>query len=206
MKALFGACRGCVDPEERGRSDGADEKAQAHPKYGNILASAGYDGKVFIWREQNGQWYENSHVNHVFSVLLKQRNHVGKKSLTLLFTPLPVCPSQHHRSRVCNHLKHRHSEHRILVPARSWLPPSMRLLRRKRVRPRIQRQQLGTQDLPRSRHWCQRRLLGARHLSRGIVQQWSAEQHRTTFRHRGERQSSQDLGLEVRYWPSSVSS
>lgn len=28
----------------------------AHPKYGNILASAGYDGKVFIWREQNGQW------------------------------------------------------------------------------------------------------------------------------------------------------
>ena len=28
----------------------------AHPKYGNILASAGYDGKVFIWREQSGQW------------------------------------------------------------------------------------------------------------------------------------------------------
>jgi protein transport protein SEC13 len=30
--------------------------AWAHPKYGNILASAGYDGKVFIWREQNGSW------------------------------------------------------------------------------------------------------------------------------------------------------
>lgn len=28
----------------------------AHPKYGNILASAGYDGKVFIWREQGNQW------------------------------------------------------------------------------------------------------------------------------------------------------
>lgn len=28
----------------------------AHPKYGNILASAGYDGKVFIWREQQGSW------------------------------------------------------------------------------------------------------------------------------------------------------
>ncbi|MBE3046399.1 hypothetical protein IMZ48_28480 [Candidatus Bathyarchaeota archaeon] len=28
----------------------------AHPKYGNILASSGYDGKVFIWREQNNQW------------------------------------------------------------------------------------------------------------------------------------------------------
>lgn len=33
--------------------------AWAHPKYGNILASAGYDGKVLIWKEhgpQNGQW------------------------------------------------------------------------------------------------------------------------------------------------------
>ncbi|KAG9247335.1 transport protein-like protein SEC13 [Calycina marina] len=28
----------------------------AHPKYGNILASSSYDGKVFIWRETNGQW------------------------------------------------------------------------------------------------------------------------------------------------------
>lgn len=28
----------------------------AHPKYGNILASASYDGKVFIWRETNSQW------------------------------------------------------------------------------------------------------------------------------------------------------
>lgn len=29
----------------------------AHPKYGTILASASYDGKVFIWREQGaGQW------------------------------------------------------------------------------------------------------------------------------------------------------
>lgn len=30
--------------------------AQAHPKYGNILASASYDGKVLIWREQASQW------------------------------------------------------------------------------------------------------------------------------------------------------
>ncbi|KZZ96768.1 protein transport protein SEC13 [Moelleriella libera RCEF 2490] len=30
----------------------------AHPKFGNILASAGYDGKVFVWKEQgqNNQW------------------------------------------------------------------------------------------------------------------------------------------------------
>ncbi|KAG9253721.1 nuclear pore complex, component sec13 [Emericellopsis atlantica] len=29
--------------------------AWAHPKYGNILASAGYDGKVFVWKEQGAQ-------------------------------------------------------------------------------------------------------------------------------------------------------
>ncbi|PHH65967.1 hypothetical protein CDD81_915 [Ophiocordyceps australis] len=29
--------------------------AWAHPKYGNILASSGYDGKVLIWKEQPGQ-------------------------------------------------------------------------------------------------------------------------------------------------------
>lgn len=39
---------------------------QAHPKYGNILASASYDGKVFIWREQNGQW-QRVHVSELHS-------------------------------------------------------------------------------------------------------------------------------------------
>lgn len=34
----------------------ANEDIQAHPKYGNILASSSYDGKVFIWREAAGQW------------------------------------------------------------------------------------------------------------------------------------------------------
>lgn len=42
------------------RHDGAVWSVSwAHPKYGNILASAGYDGKVFIWKEQgaqNSQW------------------------------------------------------------------------------------------------------------------------------------------------------
>lgn len=28
----------------------------AHPKFGIILASASYDGKVLIWREENGKW------------------------------------------------------------------------------------------------------------------------------------------------------
>ena len=30
--------------------------AWAHPKFGNILASCAYDGKVFIWKEQNSNW------------------------------------------------------------------------------------------------------------------------------------------------------
>lgn len=28
----------------------------AHPKFGNILASAGYDGKVIVWQERGGAW------------------------------------------------------------------------------------------------------------------------------------------------------
>lgn len=28
----------------------------AHPKYGVILASSSYDGRILIWREQNSQW------------------------------------------------------------------------------------------------------------------------------------------------------
>lgn len=30
--------------------------AWAHPKFGSILASASYDGRILIWREQSGQW------------------------------------------------------------------------------------------------------------------------------------------------------
>ena len=30
--------------------------AQAHPKYGTILASSSYDSRVLIWREQSSQW------------------------------------------------------------------------------------------------------------------------------------------------------
>lgn len=37
---------------------------QAHPKYGNILASSSYDGKVLIWREQNAQWSKVAEFHH----------------------------------------------------------------------------------------------------------------------------------------------
>ena len=39
--------------------------AWAHPMYGNMIASCGYDRKVIIWKETNGTWgklYEYS--NH----------------------------------------------------------------------------------------------------------------------------------------------
>lgn len=41
----------------------------AHPKFGTILASAGYDGRVIIWREQGGQWSKlTEHTLHSASV------------------------------------------------------------------------------------------------------------------------------------------
>lgn len=48
--------------------------AWAHPKYGHILASCSYDGKVLIWKEQQGQgsssgWTKvKEHILHTASV------------------------------------------------------------------------------------------------------------------------------------------
>jgi protein transport protein SEC13 len=43
--------------------------AWAHPKFGNILASASYDGRVFIWKEQHGSWSKiKEHSVHTASV------------------------------------------------------------------------------------------------------------------------------------------
>ncbi|TFK98567.1 protein transporter SEC13, partial [Pterulicium gracile] len=44
--------------------------AWAHPKFGHILASCSYDGKVLIWKEQPGQgWVKvNEHTLHTASV------------------------------------------------------------------------------------------------------------------------------------------
>ncbi|ODQ63055.1 protein transport protein SEC13 [Nadsonia fulvescens var. elongata DSM 6958] len=40
----------------RGHDGPVWQVSWAHPKFGVILASASYDGKVFIWREDNGVW------------------------------------------------------------------------------------------------------------------------------------------------------
>ncbi|KAH8551671.1 WD40-repeat-containing domain protein [Umbelopsis sp. PMI_123] len=43
--------------------------AWAHPKFGSILASCSYDGRVFIWKEQNGAWTKiKEHTAHTASV------------------------------------------------------------------------------------------------------------------------------------------
>ncbi|KAG5438840.1 hypothetical protein PCANB_002560 [Pneumocystis canis] len=41
----------------------------AHPKFGTILASGGYDGQVIIWKETNGTWAKlMEHTSHQASV------------------------------------------------------------------------------------------------------------------------------------------
>ncbi|KAI4520067.1 WD40-repeat-containing domain protein [Schizophyllum commune] len=43
--------------------------AWAHPKFGHILASCSYDGKVLIWKETSGQWAKvKEHTLHTASV------------------------------------------------------------------------------------------------------------------------------------------
>ncbi|ORY75443.1 WD40-repeat-containing domain protein [Protomyces lactucae-debilis] len=53
----------------RGHEGPVWQVAWAHPKFGTLLASAGYDGKIFIWREQSGQWSKLAeHHLHAASV------------------------------------------------------------------------------------------------------------------------------------------
>ncbi|TIC75162.1 WD40 repeat-like protein [Wallemia mellicola] len=43
--------------------------AWAHPKYGSILASSSYDGKVFIWKQEGANWTRiKDHTLHTSSV------------------------------------------------------------------------------------------------------------------------------------------
>lgn len=42
--------------------------AWAHPKYGNVLASCSYDGKVLVWKETNGNWSSREYKFHESSV------------------------------------------------------------------------------------------------------------------------------------------
>lgn len=53
----------------RGHEGPVWQLSWAHPKFGTILASAGYDGRVIVWREQNGQWSKlTEHTLHTASV------------------------------------------------------------------------------------------------------------------------------------------
>ncbi|ANB12711.1 GTPase-activating protein SEC13 [Sugiyamaella lignohabitans] len=53
----------------RGHDGPVWQVSWAHPKFGVILASASYDGKAFIWREDNGQWSNIAqHAVHQASV------------------------------------------------------------------------------------------------------------------------------------------
>lgn len=53
----------------RGHDGPVWQLSWAHPKFGTILASAGYDGKVIIWRESQNQWSKlTEHILHSASV------------------------------------------------------------------------------------------------------------------------------------------
>lgn len=53
----------------RGHEGPVWQLSWAHPKFGTILASAGYDGRVLVWREQGGQWSKlTEHAIHSASV------------------------------------------------------------------------------------------------------------------------------------------
>eukprot|EP01094_Clydonella_sp_ATCC50884_P000642 TRINITY_DN1048_c0_g2_i1.p1 TRINITY_DN1048_c0_g2~~TRINITY_DN1048_c0_g2_i1.p1 ORF type:complete len:343 (-),score=79.77 TRINITY_DN1048_c0_g2_i1:39-989(-) len=55
--------------ELRGHAGPVWEVAWAHPKFGNVLASCSYDGKVIVWRESSGEWrQEYDHTVHEGSV------------------------------------------------------------------------------------------------------------------------------------------
>jgi WD40 repeat protein len=63
--------------------------AWAHPKYGHILASCSYDGKVLIWKEQQGQgagigsWTKvKEHTLHTASGELAKS--ISRKETTLI--------------------------------------------------------------------------------------------------------------------------
>ncbi|KAG0642504.1 WD40-repeat-containing domain protein [Tuber brumale] len=53
----------------RGHDGPVWQVSWAHPKFGTILASASYDGKVIIWQERSGSWSKLfEHANHHASV------------------------------------------------------------------------------------------------------------------------------------------
>lgn len=69
--------------------------AWAHPKYGHILASSSYDGKVLIWKEQQvqgagaGSWTKvKEHTLHTASgkQYIHSANHV-KNNPQLILSP-----------------------------------------------------------------------------------------------------------------------
>ncbi|KAI9026880.1 WD40-repeat-containing domain protein [Hyaloraphidium curvatum] len=57
----------------RGHDGPVWQVAWAHPKYGSLLASCGYEGKVVVWKEVNGSWakvkeFDKSHSASVNSI------------------------------------------------------------------------------------------------------------------------------------------
>lgn len=57
LKGFVGAACDLYDRlSSRSHTGPVWQVAWAHPKFGNILASCAYDGKVYIWKEQGATW------------------------------------------------------------------------------------------------------------------------------------------------------
>ena len=47
----------------------------AHPKFGSLLASCGFDHKVIVWKEiQDSSWVQVHHLTGYLHMLLHSRN------------------------------------------------------------------------------------------------------------------------------------
>jgi len=57
-----------LQAELKGHTGPVWRVAWAHPKFGNLLASASYDGKMNIWREAQGSWQTVYSAQHEGSV------------------------------------------------------------------------------------------------------------------------------------------
>ncbi|THG96904.1 hypothetical protein EW026_g5011 [Hermanssonia centrifuga] len=73
FEVLDGEAQRATGQTLKGHTGPVWQVSWAHPKYGHILASCSYDGKVIIWKEQTaqtgGSWSKiKEHTLHVASV------------------------------------------------------------------------------------------------------------------------------------------
>lgn len=107
----------------RGHDGPVWQVSWAHPKFGAVLASGGYDGRALIWREEKGQWsLIAQHAVHSASV-----NSVSWSPQE--YGALLLCASSDGRVSVVEFKDDSRTEHQLIsahqvgVNAACWAPP-----------------------------------------------------------------------------------